>query len=115
SDLAAELAPGDGGALVLVFLERNVAAGAGLDGDDRLDRAVATGEVDKVLAADRSGDRRFRLLRQPPQLRARLRVVAAGELGRVGHDLRALGGAPDDGGTPGRDFVPRRGPDLFAV
>src|SRR5262249_22506811 len=87
----------------------------GAQREDRLDGTVAAREEEEATSGDGRGDGAFGLLGEPPQLLARLRIVAAGVLRAVGHELRALRRLPDDRRRPRRDVVPRRGPETLGV
>src|SRR5207237_5948250 len=87
---AAFLAPGH---LVVRFgraFERQVAAGAGPDGVDRLDRPVAAGDIDQAIANDRRRHRDLRIRTEPPKLFAAEWIVATNIVGAVGNELGAL-------------------------
>src|SRR5262245_48264125 len=112
---SAHFAPGDMGVALLCIVGRDVAASTWPDCEDRLDGPVAAGDEEEVLAADGGWHCHFRFLRQTPQFRASLRVVAACVLRSVRDEFDVLGVAPDYRRTPRGDFIARRGPNLFTV
>src|SRR5439155_27087706 len=77
---AAHFAPGDRGVLAFVVFERDIAIGAGLEGEDRLDRPVAADDEHLAPARHRRGDRALRFLGEPPEFLAGERIVAASVL-----------------------------------
>ena len=92
---------------VCVALERDVARGARLDREDRLHAAIAVGDDDEAGADDRRGNRDLGVARQPPELLAGRRVVAADERRRLRHELGVAVALEDGRRGPRRNLLAR--------